>query len=59
VVCFGGVTLPPFVSSLEDGRRGVFELMRSLNRRPMEDFLDDRVRILRLRIDLRGQNVDF
>ena len=48
MVCLGGVTLPPFVSSLIDGRRGLFELRRSLNRRPMDDFLDERVGILKI-----------
>jgi hypothetical protein len=45
------------VSSLDDGRRGLFELRRSLNRRPMDDFLDERVGILK--IDFRGQNVGW
>ena len=39
VVCFGGVTLPPFVPSLDEGRRGVvFWLIMSVNLRVKDDF---------------------
>lgn len=42
VVCFGGVTLPPFVQSPDEERRGVvFWLIISVNLRVKEAFLDE------------------
>jgi hypothetical protein len=47
VVCFGGVKLPPFVPSLDEGRRGVvFWLIMSVNLRVKEAFLGEEARMV-------------
>ena len=47
VVCFGGVTLPPFVLSLEEERRVVvFWLIMSVNLRVKVAFLGEEERIV-------------
>lgn len=53
VVCFGGVTLPPFVPSLDEGCRGfVFWLIMSVNLRVKEDFFGNDERTVMVNVVL-------